>query len=733
MSLDPSGNGTQAAVPLALPPQLNALAAPTASTTTLTDKRSMPEMMLDRPLRKMPASNSRDPSIACPTTTRATTASGHDPPPVTYHSTVIQTLPPATGELFKDIHGRYPTHWEHEHKIGLAARGRYEPGVADPHLPLFGTPFEVTKRESKATYVDSAFQTADVGARKIALTKAKVKASMTARKYSAVIANAGYKSCAESKDERILHSERHSFNICIDDEGNVRGEVDLTGRFLPNVYMEDKASQIISCSKSHKNQDDNAFQQHAQASKVTSWVLTPPLNPAPLPQQDHNELPRQIAAIEPSSREDQSDIEAIDSHDGAYEYDSSCFVVHDPEKVAPLTLPRVAPTAPQAMSKRKRHDEKEGVNERKELKRLKISTLKGGKKPILEREVRYDTPARQLSSLRHRRLLSPPFSPGDPLESGQIAPDRSNKSETVPQVAQVRVHSEKERPQNSSRSRRERSEEACISPSTTDEFDKEHRNDTKTLVQSRQSSHNHEVEQSRYPLSLPTKVAPPLRKKLIEGQQPLKNSDTQKQATKIYESIQEAGKQPQPEQPQERRFTKRSRGITTFKHAEVEVKQSKNAAPPNFVVSQDQEVQKLEGKAEPHIAMRTPEPKNREADMKRAREAEDRRREAHNATRNETGSCRQATKRSIEQVDSVTTKVVKQTDSPVARATEKIKARRAALAAQKDAVQKDTGRSFDPLRALRQAVQATTPSMPSTSRQQDRRGNRDDDSRKRRG
>jgi hypothetical protein len=684
--------------------------------------------MLDRPLRKMPASNSRDPSIAGPTTASATTASGHDPPPMSYHSTAIQTLPPATGSFFKDIHGRYPTHWEHEHKIGLAARGRYEPGVADPYLPLYGAPFQVMKSEKNVTYVDSGFQTADVGARKIALTKAKAKASMTARRYGAVVADAGYNLCAESKDERIQHSEQHLFNVGIDDEGNVQGEVNLTGRFLPNVYMEDKAPQTTSCSTLQHTQNGIELQQHSQLSKVKSRVLTPPLNPAP---QDHNEPPRQIAAIEPSSREDQSDAESIDNSDEAYEYDSSCFVVHDPEKVVPLTLPGAPPTAPLAMSKRKRHDEEDGMNEARNSKQSKTLTLKGGNNLILEREVRYDTPMRRLSPLRHQRPLSPPFSPKDLSTSGRAGLERSTKSKTVPQVAQVCADGEHDRPQELSRSRRERSEDAYISPSTTDEFDKERRDNTKIPAQSRQSSKKQGAEQSQYPLSSLAKVAAPFCKKFIEEQQPLTNSNTQKQVTKINESTSEAGKRPQPEQPKELRVAEQSREITS-KHAKVELKQSKKVARPKTTVPQDPEVQKPEMRDEPHIATKIAKPKNPEVDMKRTREAEDRRREAHNATRSETGSRQQVMKRSVDQVESAATKVVKQTDSPVARATEKITARRAALASQKDTARKDTGRSFDPLRALRQAAQDATFPMPSNNRQKDRRSDGDDESRKRR-
>lgn len=712
MSLRPSISGTQqAAVPPVLSSESHAPAAQTAPTTTSTKKYAV---------RKMPASNCRDPSIARPTAPSATTASGHDPPPGTYHSTSVQTLPPATGDLFKDIHGRYPTHWEHEHKIGLAARGRYKPGVADPHLPLYGAPIQVTKSGRKATYMDSDFQTADIGARKIALTKAKAKGSMTAKKFGAIVADAGYKLCAESKDERILHSEQHSFEIGIDKDGNVQGEVNLTGRFLPNVYME--ASQTTSGSTSQQTQDGIAFQQHAQSCKTTSQVLIPPSNAAPPSPQDHQGPPLQIAAIEPSSREDTLDTTSVDYHDEAYEYDVSCFVIHDPDKAAPLTLPRAPPTAPLAMSKRKRHAEEQKMDQRSDLKRSKLTVPKGSKTVVREQEARFDTPVRKQSLDRPRRLLSPPCSPKHPSTSGRAGLGRSSKINTVTQVARVRTHGEHDKSKEISIFPRERSEDAYISPSTTDEFDKERRDNTATPVQPRQASRKHGVEKSRCPPPSKAKISPPSHKKFVPEEKPLTSGDIHKIAAKVNESTPEGGKRPQPAQHKERRDTERSEEIvTSSQQADPEVGQSKKAVQPKTAVSQTREAQKPQDKTSPLKATTVSKPKNPKTDLDHAREAEVLNRGANNATTNEIGFRQQGTRRPIDQVEPVRQTVDAQTSAAVARAQAKILARHNARPATRS-VREDM-KPWVP-RELRQIA---APPTSGSSRRDDQLDDRRDD------
>jgi hypothetical protein len=154
----------------------------------------------------------------------------------TYQNTGVQTLPPPNGKIYTLIYGREPTQADIKHNMGVAAIGRYERDPrSNPFELLYGATYLVPLTRERSAYVDSAFQTANHDTSKMALAKAKVKASMTANKYRRVAAQAGYIIHAESKDEMIVHSEQYVTTVQFDSEGNlVNGSI--KGRYLPNIH-----------------------------------------------------------------------------------------------------------------------------------------------------------------------------------------------------------------------------------------------------------------------------------------------------------------------------------------------------------------------------------------------------------------------------------------------------------------------------------------------------------------
>jgi hypothetical protein len=301
---------------------------------------------------------------------------------ITYKSTGIQTMPPLDATTFHKIHGRDPNQEEMERKIGLAAYGRYmkEPG-SNPHDVVHGVEFHLVMPEQKPNYADSPFQTADAPTRKKALAKAKIKASITANKYKKIAAEDGYNIWAESKDDNIIHSEQYEVMIKLDNEGNAEGHENLTDKFLPNIWKEEK-HQTKDHNPTHNPELVSVIMRHISAPSM-SHVLAQPSAPSALtpsePLDDEGSL-HPIAAIEPSLRETVEDMTTVEEEldvgnhkdclysSSAYASDDQAFVVYD----AGITLsPLISHDDPVIIKKmsRKRKDSHEIEAEDRELKR----------------------------------------------------------------------------------------------------------------------------------------------------------------------------------------------------------------------------------------------------------------------------------------------------------------------------------------------------------------------------
>jgi hypothetical protein len=234
------------------------------------------------------------------------------PPPVTFRSTATQCKPPYNASEFFQLYGYEPKMHDLEHKVGLAAIGRYKRPDDVPYGVIHGATFEAAQGQRKPEYVDSCFQIMDLKARNMALAKAKAKAKITANKYSTIVADAGFSIWAETKDEKIVHSEQQPFIIKLDKDGNAQTDEDLTGRFLWNIFkdgIEDEDLHLGAAPATGAN--------HPPQS--TRPPTPEPLAAQPLPSSllhtPGNAPPRSIAALNPSLRDDPSIVEAQDESD----------------------------------------------------------------------------------------------------------------------------------------------------------------------------------------------------------------------------------------------------------------------------------------------------------------------------------------------------------------------------------------------------------------------------------
>ncbi|KAJ4313869.1 hypothetical protein N0V94_006735 [Neodidymelliopsis sp. IMI 364377] len=154
------------------------------------------------------------------------------------------TLPPPNIETYQLIHGLQPLSKDFRRSIGIAAIGRYE---KDPRLNpcelIYGVAYDAPPVARQAIYIDSGFQTASYDVSKIALARAKAKASMTVSKYRTAASQAGYDILAEIKDKSIVHSEQYPFKGRFDSDGNLlNGTEDVSTQDLyelPNTDHDD--------------------------------------------------------------------------------------------------------------------------------------------------------------------------------------------------------------------------------------------------------------------------------------------------------------------------------------------------------------------------------------------------------------------------------------------------------------------------------------------------------------
>ncbi|KAH8723007.1 hypothetical protein GQ44DRAFT_774532 [Phaeosphaeriaceae sp. PMI808] len=337
---------------------------------------------------------------------------------LTYHNTGVQVLPPANGTVFLEIHGRDPTDSD---EVGLAGYGRYhaEPG-ANPHDLVYGAAFQVEKKSSKPNYVDSGFQTVDFPIRKIALAKAKAKASMTVNKFKKVAEDCGYRIWVDRNDEQVIHSEQYPFTIKLNDDGNVQGEEDITGRFLPNIYKDEIVSKI-ACGESKKMTDQKPTPKQDVATPASSQKLLH-LTSSLLSVENNDIELRPIPAINPSTPTG-SLPEDTPERSQAYGESIDSFVVFDPALSTPIPtgprhyhsssspLKRKSSSPPESAkddSKSKRSRvEKLPVSEEKKAREEAKEKVRAGSMPRTPRGPRAEMPGYLPRALRQRDLSNP--------------------------------------------------------------------------------------------------------------------------------------------------------------------------------------------------------------------------------------------------------------------------------------------------------------------------------------
>lgn len=234
---------------------------------------------------------------------------------VTYRSTATQIKPPHTGAEFVQIYGYEPKMHDLEHKIGLAAIGRYKHPDDIPYGVIHGAPFQSAHSERRPLYTSSSFQIMGIGARNLAVARAKVKAGITAKKYKDALAEDGEKILTQSKDDEIVHSEQYPSIINLNKDGSAQPGQDLTGRCFWNVFREE-----IKC-------DDEVKCQQPIIPQILPYSA--------LHTQQHMKL-RPIVSLEPSSQydlpdpvveEDFAEYEYMQEEDLPYGADTNAFVV----------------------------------------------------------------------------------------------------------------------------------------------------------------------------------------------------------------------------------------------------------------------------------------------------------------------------------------------------------------------------------------------------------------------
>jgi hypothetical protein len=343
-----------------------------------------------------------------------------------YRSTGVQTLPPPDATSFYQIHGRDPTHQELERKVGLAAYGRYmKKPRSNPHEVVYGTAFRPEMTENEFTHADMGFQTLDFAPRKKALAKAKVKASTTANKYKKLAAEDGYDIWAEPKDEKTIHSEQYAVMIKLDSEGNVKGGQDLTGRFLPNIWKEERRPETQSYNAAQGGKINPSNQSLTHLSTPLHF-FTPCSTPSEAGRTHEGRMLYQIATVEPSLREttegapvngESSNIEDSDAISNPYNLDPNTCVVYDAERLSVIPPARTVCTAFEPSRKRKDSSQHDDKDENRADKRLRTYQTNGR---TCKFHFKWDNEMR----LREVRPHSRDYSPSHPENSSSRRPTR---------------------------------------------------------------------------------------------------------------------------------------------------------------------------------------------------------------------------------------------------------------------------------------------------------------------
>ena len=302
--------------------------------------------------------NVNDPTLITTTPTALKSMAPTSPPEeeslrrrVTYQDSGYQTRPPINGASFTAVYGRAPKMDDIEHKMGLAAMGRFGKGGPHPFDLVRSAPFPAQDNNSKSTYVESGFQTNAPATCKMSIAKAKIKALRMANTYTGVAAECGFKIWSEVREENIIHSEQHQAAIKLNSEGNAEDDQDLTGRFLPNIYREEMLNTDQNQKQPAEMDRDEKVSEESAAADLMKTATPSQSASDSLAQHSGPFLP--IPALEPADRSDPSESENSDEFGymdrewyydewsgfscqllPAYEPEAESFVAFDPPKAA---------------------------------------------------------------------------------------------------------------------------------------------------------------------------------------------------------------------------------------------------------------------------------------------------------------------------------------------------------------------------------------------------------------
>lgn len=361
--------------------------------------------------------------------------------PLTYHSTGVQTQPLHDANQYEEIFGHNTGKGDISRNIGLGGLGRYGVQTGAYAYELnYGLPFVAYGDDEDDTRnSDSGFQTLIFADCKRGLAKAKVRASILARRHRSTAEKSGYRVWAESKDDNVIHSEQFPTVVEFDAEGNTKDGT-LSGLFLPNIFGEKMQSPLQACQ---------LHPVRSPAIETTPYGFTSHNARTPLtlqkPQQithDNISILHPIAAHPLSPRATKPDPPSIEDYgeefiEEEWELDSvgnlvkatgtsgrrdevpvSVFVVHDAAMCNATAISEQSNiVTPSSLRKRKPEDDREFQSEDTPSKRPRLPISRHGVNARCN-----DLPARNATVMRPGGVEAPDHEGGNVQSQGQCGP-----------------------------------------------------------------------------------------------------------------------------------------------------------------------------------------------------------------------------------------------------------------------------------------------------------------------
>ncbi|KAF2124034.1 hypothetical protein P153DRAFT_391066 [Dothidotthia symphoricarpi CBS 119687] len=250
--------------------------------------------------------------------------------------------------------------------MGLAALGRYDTVVSgsSPRELCVGVATSKPLAEKDTSYSDSGFQTKVFQERKMALTRAKVQATILVIRYRSVAEKAGYRVWAEMQEDRVIHSEQFSVKVEFDDDGNATSH-DVGGRVFSNIYGEEIQLRPASTNLPSQSEHQQPGKYHIlmkgrKHQKQTSIVhcSTPPETPVSPAQgrSAYSSRSQATNSLETPSREDIPNIDAIEGYYESTNNGKPDLVPANVTEEHRLRAPDTVTSAPLSSQKRKLYD-----------------------------------------------------------------------------------------------------------------------------------------------------------------------------------------------------------------------------------------------------------------------------------------------------------------------------------------------------------------------------------------